>query len=252
MGGQLAKYYTRPRKVQDPKKWLGPFDISQLQDQAKRRLFSKELDEYSEDRVNWMSARQIWPTLFPKKPPVILKPQFGIPVAQPVEVTEPEDSAQLLTEFVEESGEWYCACDGVQHGPFTATQLQELVTRGQLQPEDLIWNPLLGDQWVEARTDPNLFPATKIDLKQSNQPTNRNQQTPPLAIASFTLGLLGTCCLPVVGSILGIIFGHICLGRMRNPQYPQKGKWMAIVGVSVGYTMLAILVIAMFVYLAVT
>lgn len=242
------KYYIRPRKVEDPKKWLGPFDISQLKDHADRRLFSKELHEYSEDRVNWISARQIWPTLFPKNTKTIALPaQPAVAVAQVAQTAQDTRSKVEQATPVQEMAEWYCACDGVQHGPFTNQQLRELAERGQLQPTDLIWCPTLGDQWVEAQSDPSLFPSASPDdlqIVDDAEPTKRSRNAPPLAIASFVLGLLGTACLPVLGSILAIIFGHVCLARMNRTQGPKNGKWMAIAGISIGYAMLAILMIA--------
>jgi hypothetical protein len=247
-----AKYYIRPRKVEDPKKWLGPFDVNELKEQAERRLFSKELHEYSEDQLNWVSARQIWPTLFPKNAKSINAATQPAPApTQPSTVNPPRtanegESLGIPAPPPQEARDWYCVCDGRQHGPFTLSQLRELAVRGQLQPDDLIWQPALGDLWVEARSNPTLFRKSTPDLVPTNSGSQRthSQKSSGLAVASFVLGMLGMCPLPAIGSILAIVFGHIALAKMGRQRASESGKWMAITGVVLGYVMLATLMIA--------
>ena len=61
-----------------------------------------------------------------------------------------------------------------------------------------------------------------------------NVTTPPgtngLAIASFVLSLLTLCG---VGSLLGVIFGHLSLGQIKREH--QRGRGLAIAGLVLGY-----------------
>jgi hypothetical protein len=60
------------------------------------------------------------------------------------------------------------------------------------------------------------------------------QSTNGLAIASLVLSILW---LGGIGSILGVIFGHVSRGQIRR--HPQKGKGLALAGLIVGYVGLA-------------
>ncbi len=65
-----------------------------------------------------------------------------------------------------------------------------------------------------------------------NAPTP--QRTNGLAIASFVLSLLTLCG---VGSLLGVIFGHVSLGQIKRQR--QSGRGLAIAGLVLGYLGLA-------------
>ncbi len=259
-GIQLTeKYYIRPRKEENAKKWQGPFDTTKLKELADRRLFSKELHEYSEDRLNWISARQIWPTLFPKSAKSVLTSSQSLPVAaaatanpatQATGSGDPQLKPNAVSPAVEETQEWYCSSEGAQQGPFTFSQLRKFVSEGRVLAADLVWCPQFGEQWVEAQTVPELFQPTEPSFKLLA--TNAAAKIPPMALASFILGLLGTSLLLGVGSLLAVIFGHIALSEFNRPQSSKNGKWMAIAGLSLGYAIIAILLIAMVVYLAIT
>jgi uncharacterized membrane protein len=47
---------------------------------------------------------------------------------------------------------WYYAVNQQQYGPVGFEDLLRLVKEGRLLPTDLVWNPDMGEQWVEART----------------------------------------------------------------------------------------------------
>lgn len=53
--------------------------------------------------------------------------------------------------------EWYYAKDDQQHGPVPEAELYRLARSGELSPDDLIWNPAMGDRWAPASTFPDLF-----------------------------------------------------------------------------------------------
>lgn len=243
-----AKYYVRPRKEENPKKWTGPFDVSQLRDLAVRRIVSKDLHEISEDRLNWAPARQLWSTLFPKSAAaVILPPAPPAPSAAPIFVqqasVEPLPTAASPS-HVNDVAEWYLASQGQQQGPFTMADLQAAAAQGQIQGLDLVWNPSLGDAWVEAQSVPAIFPVAaepqfpQVDTAAGAKPT---AGIPPLAIVSFVMSLLGATFLCGFGSLLAIVFGHVALAKFRVPQQSQQGKWMAITGLALGYAEVVLL-----------
>ena len=257
-----AKYYIRPRAEINPKSWQGPFDTTKLKELAGRKLFSKELHEYSEDRLNWISARQIWPTLFPKSvktllstsqpiPIVTATAEQGSPSAASIGGQEPKETSPAN----EEAPEWYCSNDGTQQGPFTLSQLRSHVSNGRVQASDLVWCPQFAEQWVEAQSVPEVFSAgaaAPFDFAGVATQSKPAAGIPPLALASLILGVLGASLLPGVGSILAVILGHIALADFKRRQGPSKGRGFAIAGVALGYTMIGIIAIATVVYLAIT
>ena len=60
------------------------------------------------------------------------------------------------------------------------------------------------------------------------------------AIASLVCSVFGWLC--VIGGILGIIFGFLALGQIR--QTGQKGRGMAIAGIVIGAIVTAIVIVA--------
>jgi hypothetical protein len=77
------------------------------------------------------------------------------------------------------------------------------------------------------------------------------QRTSEYAIAALVLGILGMTLLPLLGSILAIIFGSI--GKKRIDQDPSlKGREMAIAGLVLGIIPLVIglLIIAFSIFMS--
>lgn len=52
---------------------------------------------------------------------------------------------------------WYYGVNQQQYGPVSFEDLVRLVKEGRLLPTDLVWNPEMGEQWVEARSVPGLI-----------------------------------------------------------------------------------------------
>ena len=61
------------------------------------------------------------------------------------------------------------------------------------------------------------------------------------AIASMVLGILG---LFAITALLAVIFGHIALAQIKKAKGWQRGKGMALAGVILGWSYIAIFVIA--------
>ncbi|MCF2530158.1 DUF4190 domain-containing protein [Yinghuangia soli] len=66
-----------------------------------------------------------------------------------------------------------------------------------------------------------------------------------MAIASLVLSIV---CLSGVGSVLGVIFGHIALGQIERTG--QQGRGMAIAGLVIGYVGLAVVALVIIIAIA--
>lgn len=60
------------------------------------------------------------------------------------------------------------------------------------------------------------------------------------AIASLIVALAGSLAVPVIGSLLGAIFGHIALNEINRSQGRLTGRGLAIAGIVVGYVFTAL------------
>lgn len=81
-------------------------------------------------------------------------------------------------------------------------------------------------------------------------PANPVPQSNGIGIAGLVLALLGiTCVVPVVGSILGIIFGH--MGMKAADQGRADGRGMAKAGFILGIVGLGLCVVAVLIFVAI-
>jgi fumarate reductase subunit D len=71
------------------------------------------------------------------------------------------------------------------------------------------------------------------------QPPPQATGTNGMAIASLVCSLLGWLC--IIGPILGIIFGFLALGQIK--QSGQGGRGMAIAGIIIGAVVIVILIV---------
>jgi len=55
--------------------------------------------------------------------------------------------------------EWYYILNNEQHGPVDDAEIARLAQSGVIGPSDLVWNPTIGNQWVQASTIQGLFGA---------------------------------------------------------------------------------------------
>ncbi len=70
--------------------------------------------------------------------------------------------------------------------------------------------------------------------------------TSALAIVSLVSGILGFTLLPLLGSIVAIVTGHLARGEIRRAQGGMEGDGLAVAGLVLGYVMLALGLIAIF------
>lgn len=117
-------------------KVMGPLSIDKLQSlQERGRLLSEH--ELSTDRRQWRRASEVLEF-------------FGEePAAGPSIAVEPEVPSA-------NQNQWYYACDGERIGPVPFAHLQQLVRRGKLQRDHLVWNPEFQD-WQPVQFVPGLY-----------------------------------------------------------------------------------------------
>ncbi|MGJ4730040.1 DUF4190 domain-containing protein [Luteimonas sp. SDU101] len=72
------------------------------------------------------------------------------------------------------------------------------------------------------------------------------RQTSSLAIVSLVSGILGWTLLPLIGSIVAIITGHMARGEIRRAPERMEGDGLALAGLILGYTMLVLGTIGIF------
>jgi Domain of unknown function (DUF4190) len=70
-------------------------------------------------------------------------------------------------------------------------------------------------------------------------PAQRSAGTNGMAIASLVSSLVGWMC--IVGPILGLVFGFVALGQIK--QTGQDGRGMAIAGIVIGGAVIGLLVL---------
>ena len=73
------------------------------------------------------------------------------------------------------------------------------------------------------------------------------RQTSTAAVLSLVFGILGWIALPFIGSIVAIICGHMARSEIRRaPPNSVEGDGMAIAGLILGWSMLIVSVLAIF------
>ena len=79
------------------------------------------------------------------------------------------------------------------------------------------------------------------------QPVPRTSTT---AVLSLVFGILSWCVLPLVGAIVAIVTGHVARGEIRRaPPGTLEGDGMAVAGLVLGWTNLALMVLGLFLVL---
>ena len=68
------------------------------------------------------------------------------------------------------------------------------------------------------------------------------RQTSTTAIVSLVSGLLGWTLLPLIGSLVAIVTGHLARAEIRRTPQALEGDGLAVAGLVLGYAMLAIAV----------
>ena len=139
--------------------------------------------------------------------------------------------------------------NGEQLGPFTPEEARGLVQRGHVALEDLAWHEGL-PTWVPLKTLLNQAPAISVPAivpPQAAQPMPvmrppATATTSGMAIASFVFGV-ATLFACFLSGVPAIIFGHIARSDIRKSPDRVSGDGLAVAGLVLGYTSLAIPVV---------
>ncbi|MGM1016236.1 MAG: DUF4190 domain-containing protein [Actinomycetota bacterium] len=75
------------------------------------------------------------------------------------------------------------------------------------------------------------------------------QPTNGLALTSMITGIVGWILIPILASIVAIVTGHMGLNQLR--QKPAGGRGMAIAGLILGYSAIALWGVGIFFFLAI-
>jgi hypothetical protein len=143
--------------------------------------------------------------------------------------------------------EWYYADGDEQRGPVTESVLAGLVEQGVVRADTLVWNASMSD-WrpyseVQAQSDPM---RTNDTVATGAPPTPMTEEyTEPLAIVSLVFSIISCGC-GCFAAIPAVIFGHIALNKINEAGGRIAGRPLALAGLVIGYTMLVITVIGMF------
>ena len=73
--------------------------------------------------------------------------------------------------------------------------------------------------------------------------------TSPLAIISLVSGILGWTLLPLLGSIVAVITGHMARGEIRRAPERLEGDGLAIGGLILGYASILMAVFAVIAFI---
>ena len=71
------------------------------------------------------------------------------------------------------------------------------------------------------------------------------RQTSISAVLSLVFGILGWCVLPVIGSVVAIVCGHLARSSIRESRGALEGDGMAVAGLVLGYVMVALALLAL-------
>lgn len=74
------------------------------------------------------------------------------------------------------------------------------------------------------------------------------RETSALAITSLVSGLLGWTFLPLVGSLVAIVTGHMARAEIRRSNGQVDGDGLAIAGLVLGWLVIAISVLTVLVF----
>jgi len=132
--------------------------------------------------------------------------------------------------------------NGQQLGPFTESQVGEMLKSGQLALEDLAWAEGM-EEWKPLSSFENLRPLsaqTPPPVAEQVAPPSNIKKTEPLAIWSLVLGIISLVGCGFFAGIPAVICGHI--GRSRIRRDPSSdGAGMAMAGLITGYISIVIL-----------
>ena len=122
--------------------------------------------------------------------------------------------------------------DGKEYGPVTATQLQQWVTEGRVNPQTRV-QPDGSTDWKPLVEYPEFQPAPATTAPPPLPPVVASK-TVGLAITSLVLGILSITCFSILTGIPAIICGILALNRINKSGGRLRGQGQAIGGLVTG------------------
>ena len=122
--------------------------------------------------------------------------------------------------------------DGKEYGPVTATQLQQWVTEGRVNPQTRV-QPDGSTDWKPLVEYPEFQPAPATTAPPPLPPVVASK-TVGLAITSLVLGILSITCFSILTGIPAIICGILALNRINKSSGRLRGQGQAIGGLVTG------------------
>lgn len=128
--------------------------------------------------------------------------------------------------------EWFCVIGGQRRGPMTWDALAELASRGELGPDDLVWEPAFGMSWRAARGVEGLAvttPPAAILMPAEPPPPERHEKKPctPLTGVAGTRPYFIPAVLEAWDDMKGMLFKPLDLARWFSIGFCA---WVASIG----------------------
>ena len=160
---------------------------------------------------------------------------------------------------------YFVSRNGVQQGPHSLEEINNLLAAGQLSAADLAWQegmaqwePLSSIPGVNAVGGPPPMPGGVPAVRSAYRPPQSNvapqgmaagpPSTSGMAIASLVLGILClilffTHIFALIIGLLAVIFGHVSRGAINRSRGRIGGGGMALAGLITGYIGMVLAVI---------
>ncbi len=172
-----------------------------------------------------------------------------------VKPTPPPYSLNLMS--------WFYADKREQQIPATEEEIRQLISRGEILPETLVWSMGMSGWDAASRAKPEWFQSPgppSGQIQPLSQPSAPVYQMPPgytagygmipitdgLATASFVCGIVGvflSICygMGVFCSIAAVVMGHISLSNIKKSGDMLQGRGLAVTGLILGYLIIALI-----------
>jgi hypothetical protein len=135
---------------------------------------------------------------------------------------------------------WFYTQGSADVGPVSFEQLQAVVGRGQLGPEELVWCAGMAD-WAPAGSIQGLYPGGASAPAAGGRFAGLHEPAVSItAVASLALGLVW---LFWIGSLLAIVLGMIALAEIKHNRGRLTGEGLAVSGIAIGGAGLCYLVV---------
>lgn len=64
---------------------------------------------------------------------------------------------------------------------------------------------------------------------------DRAAPTNPAAVVSLVFGILGWTLLPILGTLIAVVAGHLAVNQLQHPDAVERGRRLAIAGLVLGW-----------------